>query len=207
MVGTRPTRPPWSRLSRRGRRRGVRPGARPARPAASPGPARLRAARRAARVRPQAQHPRLPRLASRYRILGRIPRLPKIVVASIVQATGGSMSCWAPARGARGHRGRRRDPRQGHPRGTPASAGDQPRGSVSADVTMCARGTAGLSPAVTKEDIISEEKDDLMTEDLEAIVVEHIEFELGDSVVYPHHGAGRSSRRKPRFCSVRSAST
>ena len=31
----------------------------------APGPARLRAARRAARVRPQAQHPRLPRLAPR----------------------------------------------------------------------------------------------------------------------------------------------
>ena len=44
---------------------------------------------------------------------------------------------------------------------------------------------------ITKEDTIPEEKDDLMTEDLEAVVVEHIEFECGDSVVYPHHGAGK----------------
>ena len=39
-------------------RRGLRPRARLARPPAAPGPARLRAARRAARLRPQAQHAR-----------------------------------------------------------------------------------------------------------------------------------------------------
>ncbi len=49
-----------------------------------------------------------------------------------------------------------------------------------------------------KEDIISEEKDDLMAEDLEAVVVEHIEFELGDSVVYPHHGAGRVLKKESK---------
>jgi CarD family transcriptional regulator len=48
------------------------------------------------------------------------------------------------------------------------------------------------------EDTISEEKDDLMTEDLEAIVVEHIEFECGDSVVYPHHGAGKVLKKEAK---------
>ena len=49
-----------------------------------------------------------------------------------------------------------------------------------------------------REGIISEEKDDLMTEDLEPIVVEHIEFECGDSVVYPHHGAGRVLKKEAK---------
>ncbi|CAB4871934.1 unannotated protein [freshwater metagenome] len=44
---------------------------------------------------------------------------------------------------------------------------------------------------MTKEETISEEKDDLTIEDLEVRIVEHIEFECGDSVVYPHHGAGK----------------
>jgi CarD family transcriptional regulator len=51
---------------------------------------------------------------------------------------------------------------------------------------------------ITKEDTIPEEKDDLMTEDLEALVVEHIEFECGDSVVYPHHGAGRVLKKEAK---------
>ena len=37
-----------------------------------------------------------------------------------------------------------------------------------------------------------------MTEYLEAVVVEHIEFELGDSVVYPHHGAGRVLKKESK---------
>ena len=51
---------------------------------------------------------------------------------------------------------------------------------------------------MTKEATIPEEKDDLMTEDLEAVVVEHIEFECGDSVVYPHHGAGRVLKKEAK---------
>ena len=38
-------------------------------------------------------------------------------------------------RGARDRRGRRRDPRQGHPRGPAPLAGDQPRGPVPADLS------------------------------------------------------------------------
>ena len=44
---------------------------------AEPGPARLRAARRADGLRPQAQHARLPGHPRGYRILGRVPRLPE----------------------------------------------------------------------------------------------------------------------------------
>jgi CarD family transcriptional regulator len=51
---------------------------------------------------------------------------------------------------------------------------------------------------MTKEDTIPEEKDDLTIEDLEAVVVEHIEFELGDSVVYPHHGAGKVLKKESK---------
>jgi CarD family transcriptional regulator len=38
----------------------------------------------------------------------------------------------------------------------------------------------------------------LQDEDLEAevVVLEHIEFEIGDNVVYPHHGAGKVLRKE-----------
>jgi CarD family transcriptional regulator len=35
-------------------------------------------------------------------------------------------------------------------------------------------------------------------EDLEIPVVEHIEFECGDNVVYPHHGAGKVLKKERR---------
>ena len=40
-----------------------------------------------------------------------------------------------------------------------------------------------------------------LLEDLEPVVLENIEFELGDSVVYPHHGAGKvlKKERKAMF--------
>ena len=50
---------------------------------------------------------------------------------------------------------------------------------------------------MTKEDTIPEEKEDLTIEDLEA-VVEHIEFECGDNVVYPHHGAGKVTKKESK---------
>ena len=37
-----------------------------------------------------------------------------------------------------------------------------------------------------------------LVEDLEAPVVEHIEFECGDHVVYPHHGAGKVLKKERR---------
>ncbi len=52
-----------------------------------------------------------------------------------------------------------------------------------------------------KEDIISPASDQsLIEEDLVEIevTVEHIEFELGDHVVYPHHGAGKVLKKEER---------
>ena len=40
----------------------------------------------------------------------------------------------------------------------------------------------------------------LQDEELEAevVVLEHIEFEIGDNVVYPHHGAGKVLRKEQK---------
>jgi len=51
---------------------------------------------------------------------------------------------------------------------------------------------------MTREDTISEEQEDLNIEDLELPVLEHIEFECGDNVVYPHHGAGKVLKKEAR---------
>jgi CarD family transcriptional regulator len=48
--------------------------------------------------------------------------------------------------------------------------------------------------APTEEDTITELMEEHL-EDLE-IVVEHIEFEVGDNVVYPHHGAGKVLKKE-----------
>ena len=52
---------------------------------------------------------------------------------------------------------------------------------------------------MTKELIISDETDiDIDELDDIQIVLEHIDFELGDSVVYPHHGAGQIAGKELR---------
>ncbi len=51
---------------------------------------------------------------------------------------------------------------------------------------------------MTREDTISEEQEDLNIEDLELPVLEHIEFEFGDNVVYPHHGAGKVLKKEAK---------
>jgi CarD family transcriptional regulator len=56
---------------------------------------------------------------------------------------------------------------------------------------------AAARPAGKEEDIITE----LIEEHLESLEVEpleHIEFEVGDSVVYPHHGAGKVLRKEDK---------
>ena len=45
---------------------------------------------------------------------------------------------------------------------------------------------------------IPETTDAELVEDLEAPVIEHIEFECGDHVVYPHHGAGKVLKKERR---------
>ncbi|HWF36550.1 MAG TPA: CarD family transcriptional regulator [Solirubrobacteraceae bacterium] len=56
-------------------------------------------------------------------------------------------------------------------------------------------------PNLEEEDIITELMEaHLQDEDLEAevVVLEHIEFEIGDNVVYPHHGAGKVLRKEQK---------
>ena len=109
---------------------------------AAPGPARLRAAGRAARLRPQGQHARLSRLAARLPHPGPHP--------AAAEARGAEHRARVPRarRDPRRDRpragvGRRRggDPREGHPRGPSPVAGDQPRGPLPADMTIRSSGT------------------------------------------------------------------
>ena len=54
-----------------------------------------------------------------------------------------------------------------------------------------------MTPApMTKEDTIPADSEELV-DDLE-VVIEHIEFECGDNVVYPHHGAGKVLKKESR---------
>jgi CarD family transcriptional regulator len=55
-------------------------------------------------------------------------------------------------------------------------------------------------PASTEEDTITELMEEhLDDEDLEAVEpLPHIEFEIGDNVVYPHHGAGKVIRKEAK---------
>jgi CarD family transcriptional regulator len=50
-----------------------------------------------------------------------------------------------------------------------------------------------------KEDIIPETAQIEQIEDLEIVVEpEHVEFEIGDNVVYPHHGAGKVVKKEEK---------
>jgi CarD family transcriptional regulator len=54
-------------------------------------------------------------------------------------------------------------------------------------------------PAWTEEDIITEVMEEHLEEDLETVEpLPHIEFEIGDSVVYPHHGAGKVLKKEQK---------
>jgi len=59
---------------------------------------------------------------------------------------------------------------------------------------------AGGPPArlQSRRKIISEAIEEHLLEDLEPPVVENIEFECGDNVVYPHHGAGKVLKKERR---------
>jgi CarD family transcriptional regulator len=54
-------------------------------------------------------------------------------------------------------------------------------------------------PAWTEEDTITELMEEHLEEDLETVEpLPHIEFEVGDSVVYPHHGAGKVLKKEQK---------
>jgi CarD family transcriptional regulator len=52
-----------------------------------------------------------------------------------------------------------------------------------------------IARAIPEEDTITELMEEQL-DDLEPELPVHIEFEIGDSVVYPHHGAGRVLRKE-----------
>jgi CarD family transcriptional regulator len=53
-----------------------------------------------------------------------------------------------------------------------------------------------IEAEVDDDDELDADDDDLHGEDGEHRVVEFIEFELGDNVVYPHHGAGKVLKKE-----------
>jgi CarD family transcriptional regulator len=55
----------------------------------------------------------------------------------------------------------------------------------------------GVARGRTEEDVITEQMEEHL-EDLEAEPLPHIEFEVGDNVVYPHHGAGKVIRKEAK---------
>ena len=51
-------------------------------------------------------------------------------------------------------------------------------------------------PAPTEEDIITELMEEQLEERLETAEPAQVQFEIGDNVVYPHHGAGKVLRKE-----------
>jgi len=57
----------------------------------------------------------------------------------------------------------------------------------------------GAAATETRRHVIPDTAVEETTEDLEAVVeVENIEFEIGDNVVYPHHGAGKVLKKEKK---------
>jgi CarD family transcriptional regulator len=52
-------------------------------------------------------------------------------------------------------------------------------------------------PGRTEEDTITERTEEHLS-DVEAEPLPHVEFEIGDNVVYPHHGAGKVVRKEQK---------
>ncbi|MGI8863319.1 MAG: CarD family transcriptional regulator [Solirubrobacteraceae bacterium] len=53
-------------------------------------------------------------------------------------------------------------------------------------------------PVRKEEDTITELMEEHLDEDFDDVVLPHIEFEIGDNVVYPHHGAGQVIRKEAK---------
>ena len=189
-----------ARLPRRRRRRALRRGARRARrgcrtrtcstSAASPSCSATTASSTRSTI------PVSPR---GYRILGRIPRLPEARRRRASSASSAdSTSCsppptpsWRPSR-ASARSGRRTSARAcaGCRRSTSWTATCRPEPSTAAAAGAAAN--EGGHHSADKQPKSS-------IEDLEVTVeVEHIEFEIGDNVVYPHHGAGKVLKKEEK---------
>src|ERR1044072_5934348 len=106
-----------------------------------------------------------------YRILGRIPRLPKLVVQNIVREFRGLDEILAET--------------------------DPELESVDGVGEIRAKGIReGLRRL---QEITPETAQIEQIEDMEIVVEpEHVEFEVGDNVVYPHHGAGKVVKKEEK---------
>ena len=139
----------------------------------------------------KAQHARLHPVSPRgHRILGRIPRLPKLRGAARSSASSGGLDEILAATDARAgdRRGRRRHTCEGHPRGPSPPTGDQPRGPLPANVEG-----GRISAFRSRPSTSSIEK---TIGDLEFEPPPPAIYEIGDHVVYPHHGAGKVLKKE-----------
>ena len=122
-----------------------------------------------------------------YRVLGRIPRLPKLVVQRIIHEFGGLEEVLAAS-------DEDLEAVEGSaptaPRTSARAYGDFKRSTRS---TGTCRADGAVGPSRRKERPIPELTEEVLDEasvaDLE-IEAPLINFEVGDNVVYPHHGAG-----------------
>ncbi len=127
-----------------------------------------------------------------YRIMGRIPRIPKLVVQKIIRELGGSGG--GPGglrRRPGGGRGRRADEGQGHPRGPAQAPGGRLGRQVLTELTV-SRGRRAIERSRAIPQL--EEATEVSVEEVEYVC----DFEEGDKVVYPHHGAGLVMKKEAR---------
>ena len=156
------------------------------------GRARLRPPRRAARLRPQAQHPRLPRRAAG--LPGAGPHPPDSQACRPEDHPRARRLRGGPRglrRRPRGSRRCRADQGQGHPRGPAEASRGRPGRQVLTELT------ANGAVANRKEQAISE-LEEAMEAGFEEDVPYVCDFEEGDKVVYPHHGAGIVLKKESR---------
>ena len=178
------------------RRRGLRQRARRHRPAAAPGPARLRPPGRAARA------------TTARSTRSTIPSRPAATASSA--ASRGCRSSWCRTSSASSAGWTRSSPRptpswsrstawERSARRTSARAFAGCRRSTSWTVTCRhePHGGPASGPTPMKEDTIPETIDQIEDLELER-EVECIDFEIGDNVVYPHHGAGQVVKKEDK---------
>ena len=153
---------------------------------------RLRSPRRAARLRPQAQHARLPGQPAR---LPRPRPDPEDPQACRPEDHPGTRHPRGRHRGlrcrARGCRWSRPDPGQGHPRGAAEAPGGRSGRPVLAELTVRQGAVRNRKERAIPE---LEEVVEVTEVDVEYVC----DFEEGDKVVYPHHGAGLVMKKESR---------
>ena len=127
-----------------------------------------------------------------YRVLGRVPRLPKLVVQKIIHEFGGLEEVLAASdEDLEAVDGVGPDQGQGHPRGPAEASGGRPGRPVLAELTAMSAVANGKEQAIP-------ELEEAMEADFEEDVVYVCDFEEGDKVVYPHHGAGVVLKKETR---------